>query len=98
MNAIKIVHHNENRIKVDFPYNNNIAATLKKIPDAHWSKTLKAWHIPYTKSAFDLLKKSFPDIEYPTKSTNLKSVEIDKSTDSIAVSYTHLTLPTNREV
>ena len=85
MNAIKIVHHNENRIKVDFPYNNNIAATLKKIPDAHWSKTLKAWHIPYTKSAFDLLKKSFPDIEYPTKSTNLKSVEIDKSTDSIEI-------------
>ncbi|MDZ4664005.1 MAG: hypothetical protein SGJ15_03950, partial [Bacteroidota bacterium] len=85
MTAIKIVHHNENRIKVDFPYNNNIAATLKKIPDAHWSKTLKAWHIPYTKSAFDLLKKSFPDIEYPTKSTNLKSVEIDKSTDSIEI-------------
>ncbi len=85
MDAIKIVHRNENRIKVDFPYNNNISVALKKIPDAQWSKTHRAWHIPYTKSAFDLLKKSFPDIEYPTKSTNLKSVEIDKSTDSIEI-------------
>ncbi len=37
MDAIKIVHRNENRIKVDFPYNNNISVALKKIPDAQWS-------------------------------------------------------------
>lgn len=65
MKASKIVHKNENRIKIDFPFNREIASKLKKIPDAKWSKTLNSWHIPYNKSAFELLKNLFPEIEYP---------------------------------
>jgi len=37
---------------------------LKQIPDAKWSKTMSAWHIPYTKEAFKQLKELFPDVEY----------------------------------
>ncbi len=61
--ASKILHRNEDRIKVDFPYNREISLLLKQIPDAQWSKTHGAWHIPYTKKAFAQLKSLFPDIE-----------------------------------
>jgi len=73
MKASKIVHKNENRIKIDFPYNQEMASTLRQIPDSRWSKTHKAWHIPYNKTAFELLKKLFPEIEYPQKVTSIKT-------------------------
>ncbi len=64
MKASKITHRNETRIRIDFPYNQEIALKLKQIPDCKWSRTLNAWHIPYTKEAFQRLKELFPDIEY----------------------------------
>ncbi|WP_243345527.1 tyrosine-type recombinase/integrase [Parabacteroides sp. FAFU027] len=65
MKASKITHRNEIRIRIDFPYNQEIALKLKRIPDCKWSRTLNAWHIPYTKEAFERLKELFPEIEYP---------------------------------
>ena len=76
----KIIHRNEERIKVDFPFNQAIAQEIKKIADAKWSKTQRAWHIPYSKEAFKRLKELFPSIEIETTenkttaSTNLPSV------------------------
>ena len=74
----KINHHSENRIRVDFPYNAEIVAILRQIPDVRWSKTLGAWHIPYTKEAFEWLKVLFPDMEYQNTSTEL---DTDQSND-----------------
>jgi integrase/recombinase XerD len=64
MNAFKITHRNEMRICIDFPYNTEYITKLKLIPDIRWSRTLNAWHIPYTKEAFAQLKKLFPDVVY----------------------------------
>ena len=75
MRATKIIHHGESRIKVDFPYNQEIAALIKQIPDAKWSKTHRAWHIPYTKKEFDQLKTLFPSIEYPLKVVDIETAE-----------------------
>ncbi len=75
MKASLLIHKDEKRIKIDFPYNNDIASKLKQIPDYKWSKTHRAWHIPYTKPAFELLKSLFPEIEYPQKVTSIKSDE-----------------------
>jgi site-specific recombinase XerD len=72
MKASKIELAGENRIKVDFPYNQEISLLLKQIPDAKWNMAMKAWHLPYTKEAFGLLKKMFPDIEYPNQVPELK--------------------------
>jgi len=63
MKASKITHHNELRIRVDFPYDSQKTLQLKQINDTRWSKSLRAWHIPYTKEAFEQLKSLFPDIE-----------------------------------
>lgn len=72
MKASKTVHRLETRIRVDFGYNAQWVAKLRQIPDARWSKTMKAWHIPYTKEAFAQLKQLFPDVEYE------KSIPVDK--------------------
>ncbi len=62
LTVLKISHNNQNRIKVDFPYNQEVAALLRQIPDAKWSRTHMAWHIPYNQQAFSQLKALFPEI------------------------------------
>lgn len=64
MKASKIVHRSEIRIRVDFGYNAELVAKLRQIADARWSKTMGAWHIPYTSEAFGQLKELFPEVEY----------------------------------
>ncbi len=61
--ATKIIHREQTRIKVNFPYNQEFVVMLRQIEGAKWSATHKAWHIPYTKEAFGKLKSLFPDIE-----------------------------------
>lgn len=73
MKASKITHRNEIRIRVDYPYNAEITSKLRQIEDAKWSKTIKAWHIPFTKEAFVQLKTLFPDVEYEaTQQTEIR--------------------------
>lgn len=66
MKISKITHRDETRILVNFPYNTEMVSLLRQINNARWSKTFGAWHIPYTKEAFNQLKSLFPDIEYET--------------------------------
>jgi integrase/recombinase XerD len=70
MKAIKIKHKNEDRIKVDFPFDLQNVQKLRQIPDAKWSESQNAWHIPYAKPAFEMLKKIFPEVEYLTKTAS----------------------------
>lgn len=65
--ATKIIHREELRIKVDFPYNQEFIRLLRQVEDAKWSQTHRAWHIPYTKEAFGKLKALLPDIEIDTQ-------------------------------
>jgi site-specific recombinase XerD len=95
MKISKITHHNEVRIRVDFPYNAQTTALLRQIPDTRWSKTLKTWHIPYTKEAYEQLEKLFPDLEYPTKTPAIALEEneaikqmVEKTNDKANKTYT----------
>lgn len=63
MKAIKIVHESEERIKIDFPFNQETIIKIRQIPDARWSKTHMAWHIPSSKDTYNQLIRLFPDIE-----------------------------------
>lgn len=78
MKAEKIVHRNELRIKIDFPYKTEFIQKIKQIQDAKWSKTQSCWHIPYTKESFDHLIKLFPDIEISGKNES-KAPENEKT-------------------
>jgi site-specific recombinase XerD len=77
MKAEKFEHRGEKRIKIDFPYNREIASRLKQIDSAKWSRTNSSWHIPYTQEAFNQLKTLFPDIEYPQKKNELEPSETE---------------------
>jgi integrase/recombinase XerD len=97
MKASKIVHNNENRIKVEFPYNQETIAILRKISDARWSKTHGAWHIPDNNEALKQLTGLFPDIEtdIPEKVVVLSPEPppaIDKSEIVVVVSGKTITL------
>ncbi|NTW33776.1 MAG: tyrosine-type recombinase/integrase [Bacteroidetes bacterium] len=94
MKATKIFHKNENRIKIEFSFNHEIASKLRQIPDTRWSKTHNAWHIPYSKEAFALLKKLFPEVEYPQKVTSIKTehpvpIEVEEGLDKLMLWMVH---------
>ena len=76
MKASKVTHRNELRIRVDFPYNASLALKIKEITDVRWSKTLRAWHIPYTSEAFMQLRTLFPEIEIVTQNSDTKTDKI----------------------
>lgn len=83
MKASKIIHRSEARIRVDFPYNQEMVSLLRQIADARWSKTLGAWHIPYTKEAFGQLKALFPDLEIEADADRIQKHNITVASPEI---------------
>jgi integrase/recombinase XerD len=65
MKVSKIEHRGETRILLDFPYNEELIKKVKQIKGATFSFTLKAWHIPYKKEAYNELRKRFDNIIIP---------------------------------
>ena len=63
MKATKIIHNEEQRIRVDFKYNRTDVTKIKTIKGAKWSNSLKCWHIPYNKESFNKLNELFNEIE-----------------------------------
>ncbi len=83
MKASKITHRSVARIRVDFPYNQEMVSLLRQIADARWSKTLGAWHIPYTKEAFGQLKALFPDLEIEADADRIQKHSITVASPEI---------------
>ncbi|MFP4664931.1 MAG: site-specific tyrosine recombinase/integron integrase [Bacteroidales bacterium] len=61
--AEKIQHRGETRLKVDFAYNQGLIRQIRQIDGARWSKTYKAWHLPWSESAIKAVQDIFPGIE-----------------------------------
>jgi integrase/recombinase XerD len=74
MKAEKVEHHSEFRIRIDFIYDSKTVDLIKQIEDARWSRSLQAWHLPYTKEAFKKLKTLFPDVEIVASQSTTKEV------------------------
>jgi site-specific recombinase XerD len=68
MKLSKINHKGTIRIKIDFPYNQEFAQRIKHLNDAKWSKTHKAWHIPYSNEAYAQLKSLFSEVDFEIES------------------------------
>lgn len=74
----KIIHHNKLRIKIDIPFTQQTIQLLQQIDDVAWSRTHKAWHIPYSKAAYTHLKSLFPEYEIEVLTTdNLSATSQD---------------------
>ena len=82
MKLSKVSHKNEIRIRVDFPYSVENTAKLKTIEDARWSKSMQAWHVPYSIEAFNKLIELFPNAEYPTIKSAQQQTSTTKKQDS----------------
>ncbi|MBP1664487.1 MAG: site-specific recombinase XerD [Bacteroidetes bacterium] len=84
MKATKVTHRNETRIRVDFERDAETVNLFRQLPDARWSRTMRAWHVPYTKEVFAQLKALFPEIEYPAKQSaenNAETIKMEDATD-----------------
>lgn len=51
----EISHKGKARLKLEFEYNALFHTELKKIPGASWSRSIRAWHMPYRKDSLLLL-------------------------------------------
>lgn len=84
MKAQKITHHQQQRIKVEFPFDSAKSKLLRQIEDARWSATHRAWHIPYTKEAYAKLVGFFPELEAtPAKAIVTESSKLSESSEPI---------------
>ena len=51
------IHKGAYRIMIRFEYNINLQKIIKAIPDARWSQSKKAWHIPCTQACYSQLRE-----------------------------------------
>lgn len=61
--ASPMLHENQERIRVDIPYNPAMIQKIKTISGARWSTLYRCWHVPKTPDAWRHLQELFPDIE-----------------------------------
>jgi len=94
MKASKIIHRSEARIRVDFPYNAEMVSLLRQIADARWSRTMGAWHVPYSKEVFVQLKTLFPELEYeatpvtqPEKMVTVTTEKLEEPTRKVPTTF-----------
>ena len=56
-----IFHRNEKRIRLQFNDYEPLNKLVKIIDGAKWSRTLKSWHIPCSKSIYNNFTKELPE-------------------------------------
>lgn len=88
-----IVHRNERRLRLQFEPAPLINKILRNMAGCRWSKTFKSWHIPYSRSLLNDLKKQLPDgwkingidmaEETEVEDSVQKYYSIENATDSI---------------
>ena len=64
-NTKRVVHRNQSRLMLIFPYNEEVTRGIRQISGRTWSKTLSAWHVPDTPHAIKRLKDLGFKVEAP---------------------------------
>ncbi|GAA4147142.1 site-specific integrase [Sphingobacterium kyonggiense] len=64
--AKPIIHKEEKRIGVYFEKDADLIARIKKLEDARWSQSLKAWHLPDTEENRILFKIPLQSLRLPS--------------------------------
>jgi site-specific recombinase XerD len=85
----KIIHKDQTRILVNFPFNKEIVSFIKQIDGAQWSKTHNTWHIPYSKEAYSQLKTLFPHFNFVTVLKENLSGQIETNTNELKQNLKH---------
>ncbi|MDD4150614.1 MAG: hypothetical protein PHE33_11375, partial [Bacteroidales bacterium] len=78
----KILHHEEDRLFIIFPYNKETITKVRTLNDARWSATHSAWHLPYTPNDLKEFAKIFPQVMIDGEQNNEKSITEIEEKDS----------------
>jgi len=84
--AKPIQHKNENRIAVYFDNTAALNARIKQLPDARWSNSLKAWHVPDTAENRKRFQLSVASQQLSVSSSQYSENAAKSSTAAIAPS------------
>lgn len=60
--ASPMLHENQERIRVDIPYDTVLIQKIRTVNGARWSALHRCWHVPKTAEAWQKLQRLFPDI------------------------------------
>lgn len=85
MVKIKIKKLDNDRIKLEFPFNRDIISKIKTIKGYWWHNDKKYWSFPLEKSIIEAIKKTFQgyEIQFDTEVTN--SIKSDKKYNNTVV-------------
>ncbi|MDY0014989.1 MAG: tyrosine-type recombinase/integrase [Bacteroidales bacterium] len=62
-NDLLIIHTHSGRLRLIFAFNQNLSATIKKIPYYCWDKTNKWWTVPYSDIILSQIKQVAENLE-----------------------------------
>ncbi len=61
--ASPMLHENQERIRVNIPYDTVLIQRIRTVDGARWSALHRCWHVPKTPEAWQHLQQLFPDIQ-----------------------------------
>ena len=62
--AERVKHDGESRVTLKFPYDRELIAIVKELPEARWSKRMNCWHIQDSSDIIVILLKAFSGKAY----------------------------------
>lgn len=83
MQISKIYHRDEWRICLQVDYDEKIVAKIRQLTNAKWSRTLRAWHVPYSSEAYKELTILFPEATVLIHQTEVLKKETELSVEDI---------------
>lgn len=84
-----ITHRGSRRIKLVFPFDQDIIDRVRAIDDCRWSGTLRCWHLPYH-------RQSIAEISKIRSEMKLDIPELDTLTEEERTKYFDRTLPNEK--
>ncbi len=85
----KIKHRGEDKIKLEFAYDERISDKIRQISGAAWSRTHRAWLIPDAATSRDQFTSLFPEINLPLVGNRPENEAESKTKDNDLAFYSH---------
>jgi integrase/recombinase XerD len=102
----RVVHKDEPRVTLRFPYDRELIFLVRKLPDARWSESMKCWHVFDNRNIMDKIVALFRDLaeldisELSTPSEQLllpKDINLPEKVPQFSDPYKLQTDPTPEE-
>ena len=58
ISVIPVIHRGEKRLRLQFPYDEEVLDRIREIPDCRWSATMHSWHVPDNYKSYEVLESN----------------------------------------